>query len=282
MKTAIKTILLLAALGYLVFALVQFSHPAEDVVCSGLDIVMEDTLETAFITEHEVQNIMAQHKLSPDGMKMGDIDLREIEEKLSSSPYIDTVSCYQTANGKLCIQVTPMHPVLHVMTDDGDEYYLDRTGETMPVGNLNANLCIVTGHFTRKYAANMLAPLGEYLLHDEYWNLQTQQIVVGKKGHVDLYPRVGEFYFHLGLPTNLADKLSRARLFYEQGVVNAGWNRYSEVNVEYSGQVVCKRREIKHVPAPAPDPQPAATPEGENNAAAAAPENKPETQIKKQ
>lgn len=269
MKTAIKTIFLLAALGYLVFALVRVSRSAEDVVCTGLDFVMEDTLESAFINEQDVQNILASHKISPIGMKMGDIDLRDIEEKLSNSPYIDTVSCYHTASGKLCIRVASMHPVMHVMTDDGDEYYLDRTGVAMPVSNQNANLCIATGHFTRKYAANMLAPLGEYLQNDEYWNLQTQQIVVGKKGHVDIYPRVGEFTIHLGLPTNLADKLSRARLFYEQGVVNAGWNRYSEINVEYSGQVVCKRREIKHVPAPAPAPQPAAAPEGNNNAPAA-------------
>jgi len=244
-KTVFKTLLLLAAVGYLIYAAIGISRPTEEVVCNGVEYVLEDTIESQFITTADVQNILNAHKIAPKGMKMGNIDLREIEKTLSSSPYIDTASCYQTASGKLCVRVTPMHPVLHVMADGGDEYYLDRTGKIMPIGELNANLCIATGPFSRKFAAKHLTKLGSFILGDEFWSLNAQQIVVDKKGHVEIIPRVGDFVIQLGSISNLEDKLYRLRKFYEEGLPQAGWNRYTHVSAEFDKQIVCQRRKFK-------------------------------------
>ena len=55
-------------------------------------------------------------------------------------------------------------------------------------------------------------------------------------------PRVGRQIIKLGSLEGYATKLENLMLFYEQVVPETGWDRYSEINLEYSNQIVCKKR----------------------------------------
>jgi len=38
-------------------------------------------------------------------------------------------------------------------------------------------------------------------------------------------------------------KLERVKAFYERGLNQVGWNKYSRINVEFSNQIICTKRE---------------------------------------
>ena len=118
LTTLFKTILLLSTLGYLVFALVKVSRPAGEMLCTGVECQFTDSDQVCLIDKTMLNNLLTQHKITPKGKKMGEIALCDIERKLMTCPYIDSVTCYQTASGKLCIRVTPLHPLFHVYAND--------------------------------------------------------------------------------------------------------------------------------------------------------------------
>ena len=240
-KTLLKTLLLLAALGYLAFALIKVSRPPQEMVCTGVEYQFLDSTETRLIDQQMVSNQLAQHKISPKGKTLADIDIKGIEKLLSANPYIDTVTCYHTASGKLCIRIKPLHPIMHVFAEDGDEFYLDRQGHVMPAGGLGTNLPVVTGYATRKYASTKLIPLATLLKDDPYWSRMAQQVNIDSKGHVEIIPRISEQKIRLGEPKNFAEKLQHVRLFYEKGMPKTGWNKYNVVNAAYRNQIICTK-----------------------------------------
>ena len=243
MKIATKIILLIGVVGYLIFAIAKLSQPAEDVTCCAVEILFQDSLQEGFVQEGDVQNILAHNKISPEGQHLCRIDMPNIEKKLTQNPYIKSALCYHTSEGKLCILVSLMQPILHVIANNGEEYYLDRTGENMPIGNFNLNLCIATGNITKEYAKKELASMAEYIHDNDFWNKQIEQITVSSKDEVTLYPRVGNHTIVLGNTQNYKDKLDRMLLFYEKGLPKVGWNRYKTINLAFNGQIVCTKRD---------------------------------------
>lgn len=239
-KTLLKSLLMLVTLGYLGFALIKVSRPTQDMVCTGVEYTFTDSAQTSLIDQPMVETLMLKNDFAPKGKILADIDMSDIAARLSANPYIDTVTCYHTASGKLCIRVTPRHPLLHVFAQDGNEFYVDGEGNIMPAGGMATNLPIVTGNVTRKTVGRLLA-LGKLLQDDEYWNKETQQISVDEKGWIEIIPRYSGQRILLGEPKDLEEKLARVRLFYEKAMPKVGWNKYSIINAIYKDQVICKK-----------------------------------------
>ena len=241
-KTLLKTLLLLAAIGYLVFAIVKVSRPADELVCTGVEYIFTDSVGNMLVDQSSVELLLGKHKIAPKGKTLGEIDIRDIERLLSESPYIDTVTCYHTASGKLCIRIQPKHALLHVYAQNGDEFYVGEAGDIMPAGDLSCDLPIVTGDVSRKYASTRLIQLGTFLRDDPYWSRQAQQIHITPKGEVEIIPGISDQRILLGEPKNIADKLERVRLFYEKGMPKTGWNKYNTVNAAYKGQIIWTKK----------------------------------------
>ena len=53
---------------------------------------------------------------------------------------------------------------------------------------------------------------------------------------------MGDHTIVLGRPGNYAYKFSKLRNFYEKGLSEVGWDRYSRINIDYNNQVVGTKR----------------------------------------
>lgn len=271
MKTAFKILMLIVVAACLIYAFFGLGNKTKDMVCTGMELEMRDSLQLGLINEAQVEEAIRKHKITFEGKKISDINMSDIQRKLSESPYIDTVECDLTSTGKVHLTVVPMAPVLHVMTASGEDYYLDRHGATMPVGNIKANLIIATGNITKDIAQKGLTYFANVVLQDEYWRTQIQQIEVKSTTDVRLYTRIADHTVQLGGLDELEAKLANLRTFYEKALPVTGWNKYTTIDVGYKDIVVGERDEKhvrKHVsaaPAPAPVVQ-----EGEANNAAPA------------
>ena len=72
---------------------------------------------------------------------------------------------------------------------------------------------------------------------------------------IELVPRVGNHIIYLGnLPeSNILEKrekeitafvnkkMKRLENFYKYGLSQAGWNKYSYINLEFDNQIICKK-----------------------------------------
>ena len=232
----------IALAAYLVLAMVAFNKPDDSLFCRNLHITIENGVVEGFLSSSDIKSMLNEDGISLVGQSMEKINLRVMESILESKELIEKAECYKGQNGLVCIDVRQRIPVARVMSDYGDDYYVDSHGKPMPRTDYSCNLIIATGAITKAYAEKWLTPLSNIVLADPFWKNQVVQYHVLGDGSVEMVPRVGGHIIYLGQPTNVTKKLSRLQKFYRYGLMQAGWNKYSRVSVEFDNQIVCKRK----------------------------------------
>ena len=228
--------------AYLLLAVTAFNKPEADPShCTEVKIdIMQNSVE-GFMTASEIKKILSQNNLYPLKRPMADISPRQIEEALQKSPFVERVECYKTQSGHVCINIKQRIPVVRVMADNGENYYVDTYGNMMPENSYVTDLIIATGAINRKYARTILTRVANYILQDKFWKNQIVQMNVLPDGTMEVVPRVGDHIVYLGAPKEIDKKLERLRKFYLYGLNKAGWGKYSYINVEFNNQIICKR-----------------------------------------
>ncbi len=231
---------------YLLLAVMVFNKPdGQDAVCTRVDIRIADGLVNGFLGDAEVESQLKANDLYPLGQPLSQVNVRDIEETLLRNPFVKEAQCYKTQGGKVIVLLTQRLPVLHIKAMNGDDYYLDGRGNVMPNTRYTSDLIVATGHISRNYAKQVLASIGEDLVQNRFWNNQIEQVNVLRDGSMELVPRVGDHIVYLGSPTDISKKLTRLEKFYRYGLNVAGWNKYSYINMEFSNQIICKKRETR-------------------------------------
>ena len=228
---------------YLVLAVTAFNDPDEAMAkeCTEVEIDIEKESMEGFLNPGEVKKLLTQHKLYPLSQPMSSISPRKMEETLQKSPFVEKAECYKTLSGHVCINIKQRIPVIRIMADNGDNYYLDNHGNIMPEAGYATDILIATGYISKKYAQNVLSKIANHIVSNTFWKNQTVQLNVLANGTLEMVPRVGEHIFFLGSPTHIDNKLERLRKFYTYGLNKAGWNKYSYINVEFNNQIICKK-----------------------------------------
>ena len=243
-KKILLSIVLFVLGGYFIASITLFNKPSDSEVCTQVKTFVNDSLRAGFINAKEVERILKSFDLYPIDKKVVDINTREIEDKLQENPFINKAQCYRSATGKICIEISQRLPILRILSRTGESCYLDAQGHHMASGNAlyAANLPVVTGHVTSKYAIKYLLPLGQYIQEDEFWDSMIEQINITENGNVELVPRVGNHIVYLGKPEQFEEKLYRLKIFYEKALSQIGWNKYSRINLEFSNQIICTKK----------------------------------------
>ncbi|MBR2205323.1 MAG: cell division protein FtsQ [Prevotella sp.] len=228
--------------AYLVLAVTSFNKP--DVAathCTEVKTDIEQNIVDGFLTADEIGKMLRREKVWPLSKPMRDISARKIEETLLKSPFVEKAEVYKTQSGEVCIQVRQRVPVVKVMADNGDCYYIDSHASVMPENRFVNDLIIATGHISRKYAQTYLSRVANCIMQDKFWQNQIVQINVLPDLTMEFVPRVGDHIIFIGAPVGVAKKLERMRKFYIYGLNKAGWNKYSYINVEFDNQIICKK-----------------------------------------
>lgn len=257
-----KTLLITldVALGaYIVMAFAYFDKPKEETpVCQKVSIDIQDETTNGFISASDIKERLQKGNLYPLNKRMKDISARAIEETLLQSPFVKTTQCYKTQDGTVHISLTQRMPTLRIKAANGDDYYLDDDNRIMPNSHYTSDLIIATGHISKWFAHNYVAHVGSTLMASDFWKNQIEQINVLPDCGIELVPRVGNHIIYIGqLPqtsyTNdrkklvsdyVNTKLDRMEKLYKYGLSQAGWNKYSYINVEFDNQIICKKRNL--------------------------------------
>lgn len=241
---------------YLVLAIVSFNKPDEEgKTCEKVNINVADETTNGFLSAVEIKNILVRHKIYPWQKPISQVSMRKIEEQLKESPFVNTAECHKTQNGNVFINVTQRTPIIRIKSNNGDDYYLDDMGREMPNSKYTSDLIIATGAVNKNFARNYISLIAMYLAEDELWKNQVEQIHILPDRSVELVPRVGNHILCIGrLPEYIEaskrkegvdgfmkKKLSRIEQFYQYGLSQAGWNKYSYINFEFDNQIICKR-----------------------------------------
>ena len=232
--------LLLIYLGVYFYYFTKEKHIVT--VCEKVEIVITDSLEKQFLTEKDIVAYLTNAKLYPLNKNSDEINTHQIEEALMNHAIIQSAEVVQSTSGMIIIVISQKMPVLRVYGAGGN-YYVDNTGQIMPSTLGQAiYVPVASGNIEKSFAVSELYKFALFLQHDTFWNDQITQIYVRAENDIEIVPRVGNHRILLGSLDDYEKKLNKLRLFYEQVIPKMGWEKYSIINLKYSGQIVCTKK----------------------------------------
>ena len=256
-KTIIFYVLDVILAFYLVMAITSWNTPdKKHRICTKVNINISDSNNSGFLSAEEIKAILEKDKLYPLNRQLSSIEPRKIEEALKVGPFVDKAQCYITENGHINIRISQRMPIIRIKNNKGEDYYLDDNGGILPNSKYTSDLIIATGDISKWFAHFAITPMAKAINKSEFWLNQIEQINVRPDRGIELVPRVGNHIIFIGyLPIRrnkaandkgidefVTKKLERTEKFYRYGLSQAGWNKYSYIDVEFDNQIICKRR----------------------------------------
>ena len=245
-KITLLSLLSVGLVAYVAYTILFLSAPDENERCVDVELIVKQDSEVQFISESDVENLLKEAHVYPKGMLMKEVNTKKIEEAVRKNEFVSKAECYKSSDSRLCVKVELRTPVMYVVPDGQDGYFIDAQGKIIPNRNYVENLVTASGNIDEKYASTQLAEFGLFLSSNEFWNNQIEQIYVqkNKKGEhvIELVPRVGDHIVSLGTMDDYERKLRKLKTFYEKAMTTVGWNKYAKVSLEYSNQIICTKR----------------------------------------
>jgi cell division protein FtsQ len=231
-----------------IIALMSFiEFKKSGVVCKDVKIYIPGN--QYFIDKDEVESILQVSSHTLIGRKMENINIHSLEKMLNANPFIDAAKVYSDMDGIICIEISQRQPILRVMNQFDQDFYVDQHGLKMPLSpNFTARVLAANGFIEEPFGGKIdtlhtalvrdILKTAQYIRRDSLWDAQIAQIYVNKDHEIELIPRVGNQRILLGNADSLEAKFNNLRVFYKQALPQVGWDAYKMINIKYANQVI--------------------------------------------
>jgi len=248
---------------YLAILLPLIGAKKQEVKCEGVVVKVLDETNNFFIEEGDVIAMLHDKGEAIVGQNINSINVNMLEEFLLLHPSVKDANVYRTLQGLVEIKINQRNPILRIITNNRESFYVDEEGKIMPLSNkYTAHVLVASGNINLNYTKLLatqkekvgdnsvdnsqallldLYKLASYIYQNEFWRAQIEQIYYSD-GSFELVPRVGTHVIELGGIEKYKDKFRNLKALYEQGLPNVGWNKYKNINLKYDNQVICTKR----------------------------------------
>jgi cell division protein FtsQ len=235
------------SLGGLVVLMSFIEVKKSEMVCKDVKIYIPGN--QYFIDKQEVESILGVSSHTLIGHKMENINIHDLEKRLNANPFIETARVYADMDGIINIEISQRQPVLRVMNQFDQDFYVDQHGLKIPLSaNFTARVLAANGFIEEPFGGRidtLHTALAKdifktllFIRKDSLWDAQIAQIYVNKNHEIELIPRVGNQRILLGNADSLETKFHNLRIFYKQALPQVGWDAYKMINIKYANQVI--------------------------------------------
>jgi cell division protein FtsQ len=208
-----------------------------------------------FLDPKDVMAILtADGKEKLTGKTIASYDLKSIEEQLERNAWIRDAQVFFDNNEVLRIKVTERDPVARLFTAGGSSFLIDSAGKEMPLsGKTGMTLPVFTNfpgdrvreHGTDSVLVSAIRKLAVFIREDGFWSADIQQINIGPDHEFQMIPLLGNHLIEFGDASDYAGKFHRLLLFYRQVLSKTGFDRYSRIDLRFTGQIIGTKRESR-------------------------------------
>lgn len=250
---------LLAAIpaAYLFFSSQITSAQINRLKCKEIKVTILDSAINRFVTPAEIKELIRLEGITVNDSKIKHINQYELENMLNNKTAVKVSQVFVTGKGELVVEVQQRRPILRLETVNGG-FYMDETAYLFPLmRSFTSYVPVVTGNIPLNITpgfrgesdikdgwAHKIKEMGLFLEKDSFWNSMIEQIYVDSTGTIELTPRVGKIEIVFGEPENIEFKFKKLEAFYTKVIPATGWEIYNRVDLRFSNQLVCKKREI--------------------------------------
>lgn len=249
-RSILQGVLWTALGGAMIFLLVAAIKGKGNQRCKGVEINIRGVGINYFVDEADILKTVANmEKTKPVGKTTGSFDLKKMETELEKDVWIKSAELFFDNNEILQITVEEREPIARVFSTTGTSFYVDKELAMLPLSEkYSARLPVFTGFpsdrkvLTRADSSLLLDinRLSLAIQADSFCMAMIEQIDITGKRSFEMIPKIGKELIIFGDATDAEKKLQKLKIFYQEVMVKSGWNRYSEINLRYVGQVVAK------------------------------------------
>lgn len=256
-KNTLLKIAKIAAVALVLVGLYKLFEAQGNTIVSNVIVRMNSLKADNFMDEKDVENLVYSRLDTIVNKPIGTIQLSEIETVIESDPSVKNAEVYAEINGNVHFDVELKKVIARIKPDTSVGFYVDVAGEVMPwvakytprvltvSGDLGAyvwydqdtNHTDLTGH--HKLLHDVFA-LASYVDTSAFWKAQIGQIHIRPNGDAVMLPLIGEHEIVLGDLKDFEVKFKKLMKFYSEVITKVGWGKYSEVNLKFEDQIVCK------------------------------------------
>ena len=228
------------------------------------EIEIKSEANNTFITEDELLYFLKAKGVIFDLQKRSELEIESIEDALLKISQVKTVDVYQYVTGEWKITLELRKPIARIYNTRGDNFYLDEDGVTVSSEASHvARVLIVTGDIN-DLESSVSVPdiinndslisirrlddiyrISHYVCNDPLLHSLIGQIHLKKNGDFILVPLVGDQKIIVGSAYSnreVKSKFEKLKIFYNEAMPFEGWDKYSEINLKFEGQIVCKKK----------------------------------------
>ncbi|MBL7883610.1 MAG: hypothetical protein JNL69_06050 [Bacteroidia bacterium] len=231
----------------------------------AMNIHVNQDDELYFLDNIDIANLINERGDSVVDQPKSTINVSNIESMLNSHPAISNAEVSLSIDGVLKVDVQQRKPILRVLTNSGDSYYIDDMGKLMPLSDkYTARVLVASGEIEESYSMrymysmsdiqkdtllnsksilNDLFDVASYIQADAFWKAQIQQLYVNDEKEIEMVPLVGNQKIIFGDAIDIDLKFKKLFTFYQQGLNTTGWwDKYSAINLKFKNQIVCTKK----------------------------------------
>ena len=236
-----------------------------DLPCKSLDININQD-ENFFVDNEEIKQIIHDRGDSIIHQPISTININKLEYVLNSHPSISKAEVFITVDGKLKVDIIQRKPIIRIINNNNESYYIDDAGRLMPLSEkYTSKILVVNGNIFEPYSIEYRNTISDILKNPEmknltmlddiyilakyidsldFWKAQIQQVYINDEHEFELIPRVGDHKIILGDILDIDKKFKKLMIFYKQGLNYTNkWNTYSVINLKFKNQIVCTKKE---------------------------------------
>lgn len=237
------------------------SKEQNDLTCSEIKIKINEEDGHYFIEEDDIRNLLSDKGKDVRGLKLNAINIGLLEKILKNNPFVANAEVFSTIDGKVSISISQRRPLVRIINNADEQYYIDSEGKYMPLSEkYTARVVVANGHILNRYGekevmtkekcddcfpsqriSGEIFKVASFIDNDPFWKAFVEQIYVTADQELELIPKVGDFKILIGDSSNLELKLKTLLVFYKKALSRVGWDKYSVINLKYKDQVVCTR-----------------------------------------
>lgn len=265
MKKWVKTALWILFFGLLSVGFYFINDYLSKQTLAEPEILINSDDENAFLNNSEVLEFLKTKRLIFEHQTVEELNTEKIESELSKFSQIKSVEVFKPIGNEWEVKIHLRKPIVHVYNKFEEDFYLDVDGAVVQRPNRHsARLLIASGQiYDRKNSVPVdsiihndslktiskldeIYRISNYVCNNPELRSLISQIYFENDGTAVLTPIVGDFRIVFGTAQSeeeVANKFKKLEVFYHEGLPNVGWNAYSEIDLQFDGQIVGKKKD---------------------------------------
>jgi len=194
--------------------------------------------ETLYTDQNKILDDVKQIVLSGNHY-----EISSLENELEKMSHIESAEIYFSVNGDVSLSYYEFKPLVRVFNSENQSYYLDHNCKRIPLSEkYTADLILFTG-FTENIEDHLMLNLAKKIISNKFLSNQVSEIFINESSEAFFIPVIGNHKIKLGSFNNLEVKIKKMMTFYDKIIPKHGWEKYSEINLEYQNQIICLKND---------------------------------------